>query len=132
MSDSIEYFQNYAGVPDIDDSVEQELVAAGIHVIKMPEGFRDRGEVKTIVVGEMHKWLFRRAWRYWMAEGPGIDVVTAENLHAQFGNEVRVDGHCGCPSPREWFSGLACGHYHIDTPRGLKALADAIKALCEV
>jgi hypothetical protein len=56
-------------------------------------------------------------------------VEAAERLHATHGTQVRVDGHCGCPSPREWFKGFGVGHYHVDTPAGLKALADAIRSV---
>jgi hypothetical protein len=45
--------------------------------------------------------------------------------------DVRVAGHCGCPSPLEWYKGLAVGNYHVDSPEGLKALADTIKGLVE-
>jgi adenosyl cobinamide kinase/adenosyl cobinamide phosphate guanylyltransferase len=38
-----------------------------------------------------------------------------------------VDGHCGCPSPREWHHGFAVGLYHVDTQEALNALADTIR-----
>ena len=89
------------------------------------------GEVKTSVIGVLHGWQFKRAWYYWVASGPGIEVEAAERLHATHGQSVRVDGHCGCPSPREWFKGLACGSYHVDDAEGLRALADCIKTLVQ-
>lgn len=124
---------NYAGRSDVDAEVAAELAAAGIPAHYFPEVLRDntRSEVKTIVVGTLRKWSFQRAWRYWIAKGPGIEVVAAEQLHKDWGQYVRVDGHCGCPSPREWFGGLACGHYHVDSVAGLRALADTIKQLTE-
>jgi hypothetical protein len=135
-------FPNKAGDhADTDDILRAELKAAGILTVQeeaglppshLAEHFRKMsGEVKTSVIGCLYGWTFKRAWYYWIAEGPGIDVETAEALHATHGKEVRVDGHCGCPSPREWFKGLACGHYHVDTPEGLKMLADTIKGLAE-
>lgn len=120
-------FPNLAGKQD-DDTPEFELHAAGIEAVKLPEACR-YGEPKTIIIGQLAGWSFKRAWYYWVAEGPGIEVVTAEQLHAEHGSDVRVDGHCAAPSPREWFKGLSCGHYHVDTHRGLRALADAIKLL---
>ena len=36
------------------------------------------------------------------------------------------------PSPLEWFKGLAVGSYHVDSPEGLKALADTIKKIVEL
>jgi hypothetical protein len=68
-----------------------------------------------------------QSWRYWVAEGPGIPPDDAERLHARFGRVVRVDGHCGAPSPREWFGGFAVGLYHVDTQEGLGALAVTIR-----
>jgi hypothetical protein len=126
------YFPNYAGRSDIDFEVSEELKAAGIKVGYLTEAERQSaGEVKTIVVGDLHCWTFKRLWYYWVARGPGIPVEQAEVLHEKFGQEVRVDGHCGCPSPREWFKGYPCTCYHVDTEEGLKALADAIKGIAE-
>jgi hypothetical protein len=133
-------FPNKAGDhADTDDILRAELKGAGIPTMQEAEGkppeycaklMRDMsGEVKTSVMGVLHGWTFKRAWYYWMAEGPGIEVEAAEALHATHGQQVRVAGHCGCPSPREWYKGLGCGDYHVDTPDGLKALADTIKRL---
>lgn len=121
-------FPNKAGDhPDNDDILTKELENAGIEAIKLP--FKGKDEVRTKVVGSLYGWVFRRAWYYWMAEGPGIELEAAERLHATHGKVVRVAGHCGCPSPKEWYKGLACGDYHVDTQEGLKALADTIKEL---
>jgi len=133
-------FPNKAGDhADTDDILRAELKAAGIPTIQETEGKppeymadmlrRTSGVVQTSVIGVLHGWEFKRAWYYWMCSGPGIEVAAAERLHAAHGKEVRVAGHCGCPSPREWFNGLACGHYHVDTPEGLAALAETIREL---
>lgn len=133
-------FPNRAGDhADTDDILRTELKAAGIPTIQEAEGRppeymadmlrRTSGEVKTSVFGVLHGWEFKRAWYYWICSGPGIEVDAAERLHAAYGKEVRVAGHCGCPSPREWFKGLACGSYHVDTPAGLAALAETIREL---
>lgn len=135
-------FPNKAGDhADTDAILRAELRAAGIPTLQEAEGKpedyladllrRNAGEVKTSVVGTLHGWTFKRAWYYWTAEGPGIEVEAAEALHAAHGQDVRVAGHAGCPSPREWFHGLACGHYHVDSPEGLRALADTLKRLVE-
>jgi hypothetical protein len=123
------YFPNYAGKNDVDEKISKELEIAGIKSTKMPEFFRERHEVKTIIVGELYGWYFERAWYYWMARGPGIPSDIATTLHEKFGREVRVAGHCGCPSPLEWYHGFAVGNYHVDTQEGLKALADVIKSV---
>lgn len=133
-------FPNRAGDhADNDEALASELRAAGIPTVEEAEGplsesmralFRkNSGEVKTSVVGVLHGWTFKRAWYYWMASGPGIELAAADRLHASHGRAVRVAGHCGCPSPREWFKGLAVGSYHVDDADGLRALADCIKAL---
>ena len=125
-------FPNKAGDhEDTDDVLSAELEAAGIEVIKIEILREGRGEVKTAVRGGLHGWQFERAWYYWRCSGPGIEVNTAETLHEQHGKSIRVAGHCGCPSPREWFKGLACGSYHADDAEGLKALADTIKSLVD-
>ena len=124
--------KNYAGVQGCDDAIEKELVDAGIDVYKS-EMFRKKGEVPTSVIGTLDPsgWGFERAWTYWVADGPGIPPEIAEELHKTHGQVVRVSGHCGCPSPLEWYKGFAVGNYHIDTQEGLKVLADVIKKILE-
>ena len=120
--------KNYAGVKGCDDAIEAELIEAGIPVQKI-EFLRNRGEVPTSVLGQLGKWGFTRAWYYWVASGPGISVDVAEQLHEKHGKEVRVEGHCGCPSPREYNDGFAVGLYHVDSQAGLNALAGAIRKI---
>lgn len=116
---------------DQDEFLAAELEAAGIKPEKY-EVFRDQHpEVKTAIRGSLGPWFFTRNWYYWSAKGPGIPPDIAEELHKEFGQEVRVEGHCGCPSPLEWCKGFAVGSYHIDTSEGLKALADVIKGIME-
>jgi hypothetical protein len=123
-------FPNRAGDhADTDDVLTAELEKAGITVEKHEFLRRRNNEVKTAVIGSLHGWSFERAWYYWVAKGPGIELEAAEKLHATHGRSVRVDGHCGCPSPGEWFKGLACGAYHVDDQEGLNALADTIREL---
>ena len=121
---------NYAGRSDVDEQIADELRLAGIEVQRLPEVCRENHpEMRTIVLGALGPWHFERAWYYWVARGPGIPPAEAEALHAAHGKVVRVDGHCGAPSPREWFKGFAVGHYHVDTQEGLGALADTIRAI---
>ena len=131
MSELNKTFPNVASSEhseDLDNTLAKELEAAGIEVLRMLSPIR-HPEVKTKVVGGVKWWSFERQWYYWSAKGPGIPPDIAEELHSRFGKEVRVDGHCGCPSPTEWFKGFAVGRYHIDTPEGLLALAETIKAI---
>lgn len=113
-------------IDEVTEICKAELLAAGInpYIISMFPG--GRGEVPTNAIGTLTMWGFQRRWYYWSASGPGLPIEVSERLHASHGTVVRVDGHCGCPSPREWFKGFGVGSYHIDSPEGLKALADAI------
>lgn len=137
-------FPNKAGDhADTDDILREELHAAGIltwqehdysdkpqdHFSHLKEMMRKQsGEVKTSTWGILHGWTFKRNWYYWVAEGPGLEITVAKALNDQFGNVVRVDGYAGGQCPIQRFKGLSCGLYHVDTPEGLKALADTIKA----
>ena len=124
-------FPNKAGDhSDTDAILTGELETAGIKVIVLPYRQTNQ-EVKTSIVGVLHGWRFNRAWYYWVCSGPGIPVEVAEKLHASHGQTVRVDGHAGCPSPRKWFKGLACGNYHVDDQDGLNALAATIRGIVE-
>lgn len=130
-------FPNLARAPNPSDAViaevtaicEAELRAAGIEVRKEYFLHRLNGEVPAGVIGELGGWAFHRAWYYWVAQGPGLPLSVAEPLHVAHGRTVRVAGHCGCPSPREWFHGFGCGLYHVDGPEGLRALADALRSV---
>jgi len=124
-----DYLKNYAGVADCDDGIIRELKYAGIEYTKFSRPFD--GEVPTSVIGEIKGsgWGFERAWTYWVCRGPGIPADVAEKLHKEYGQVVRVAGHCGCPSPKEWYKGFGVGLYHVDTLEGLKALADVIKGI---
>jgi len=131
-------FPNYAGRNDVDDLLKKELIDAGIK----PETWdflKDKGEVNSSIRGTLCPapdmprcgWVFERRWYYWVAEGLGIPPEYAEKLHKTHGQVVRVEGHCGCPSPLEYNKGFAVGLYHVDTPEGLKALADTIKQVAK-
>jgi len=116
-------------IAEVTAIAEAELKAAGIdvHIIRFFPG--SRGEVPSNAHGTLAMWGFERAWYYWIAKGPGIPVELAEQLHATHGKVVRVAGHCGCPSPREWYKGFGVGDYHVDSPEGLRALADVLRSI---
>ena len=115
-----------ADIAEVTAICKAELEAAGITVTVLAFFPGKHGEVPSNAFGSLSMWGFERAWYYWRANGPGLPVEVAERLHAAHGTQVRVDGHCGCPSPREWAKGFGIGSYHVDTPEGLKALADAL------
>lgn len=116
-------------IEDVSDICEAELRAAGIAPYRFGFLLSEQSEVPSKVVGQFGMWGFKRAWYYWAAEGPGLPVEIAEKLHASHGSQVRVAGHCGCPSPREWFKGFGVDSYHIDGPDGLRALVDALRSV---
>lgn len=126
-------FPNLAGKTlGVDARCTWELALAKIEVHSLPESTREtHPEMRTIIIGGLGDWTFRRAWSYWIAEGPGIPPEIATELHEAHGKEVRVDGHCGCPSPLEWCKGFAVGMYHVDTQEGLNALSRVIRQILE-
>ena len=116
----------------VDRQVIDELTAAGIKAegLEPLRGSLGTREVPTKQFGSLCGWGFQRAWYYWIAEGPGIPPDLAEYFHRQWGRDVRVAGHCGCPSPLEWHHGFAVGMYHIDTQDGLNAFAELLRSIC--
>lgn len=132
-------FPNKAGNrADNDLVLSAELKAAGIPILSEMENISDpikkllletSGEVKSSVVGVLHGWEFKRAWYYWVCKGPGIEISEAQVLQDNYGKVVRANGDAACRGPLIWFHGLACGSYHVDSPEGLKALADTIKRI---
>src|ERR1035437_2982969 len=126
-------FPNYAGRNDVDAELTKELEDAGLSVVMYPECAYKKREVDSRVCGQITAddmprigWWFERAWYYWTAKGPGIPPDYAEKLHGTHGQVVRVEGHCGCPSPLEYNKGFGTGSYHIDTPDGLKAFVNML------
>lgn len=118
---------------EVDAACKAELEAAGIPLggaefIRHSAGGGFR-EVPTKHVGSHCLWGFRRAWYYWVATGPGVPPDKAEEFHRDWGTQVRVEGHCGCPSPLEFCHGFAVGQYHIDTQEGLNAFAAMIRSI---
>jgi hypothetical protein len=113
--------------------VIEELEYAGIELLdlsrySLPVPPTSR-EVGTTIIGTLeHGWEFKRAWRYWVATGPGIPPDIAMEMW-NIDKTIRVDGHCASPSPLEWFHGFAVGNYHVDTWEGLKLLAENIKGI---
>lgn len=115
-----------------DAVIIDELLVAGIPPQHIEWPFSGSTKAFTHVSGLLHGWTFHRDWYFWIAKGPGIDVIAAENLHEQFGKELRVDGLTEAPSPRDHFKGFGCGHYQIDTPRALKALAETLNHVADM
>ena len=126
--------KNAAGDKNCDEYLTKELEIAGIEIF--PIKFPIRGEVPTQIIGHLYGWRFERLWYYWAARTETTPLLFkyATPLHEKYGKDVRVDGHCCCPSPKEWFKEkwhIGVNHYHVDSEWGLKALADAIRLQAE-
>lgn len=97
---------NLAGKADCDKYIIEELLKVGVMAVQLPES--DHPEVKSEYEGQLLGWKFRRQWYYWSVSCEdileyGLDMKYASPLHALAGQEVRLAGHCGCPSPDDGF-----------------------------
>lgn len=112
---------------EVDDFCAAELRSAFIKIesFEIFRGSKESGlrEVPTQHMGVHCRWSFRRSWKYWVAEGPGIPPEHAEPFHQIWGHECRVEGDCAAPSPLEACEGFAVGMYHIDTQEALAHFA---------
>lgn len=90
---------NLAGKKDCDRVIERELVRCGIEVVR---GARPTTEVPASVTGRLGEFTFRRAWYYYVVHGL-VPLAVAKELYADpvGKDDVRVDGHCGCPAPED-------------------------------
>lgn len=130
---------------EVDTTIRGELIAAGIlnldgtgdprnymedEFIRLVGGHQHTyKEVPCAIFASKFRWKFERRWYYYAATGPGIPPEKAEEFHKTWGKQVRVDGHCGCPSPLEWEHGFAVGSYHIDTQEGLNAFVELLRSI---
>lgn len=91
--------KNLAGDPNCDADIRRELREAGIGLINED---RTKTEVPSTISGEFGVFKFTRAWYYWIVEGKMPLEVAKELYEDPVGRkDVRVAGHCGCPSPDE-------------------------------
>lgn len=91
--------ENLAGQENCDRVIRSELTKARIHIV---EGEKSKGEVPFTLTGELHGFTFRRAWYYYVVSGDVPLYVAHELYQDPIGvDDVRVDGHCGCPPPGE-------------------------------
>ncbi|KKM82800.1 hypothetical protein LCGC14_1315980, partial [marine sediment metagenome] len=95
--------RNAAGDWNSYQYILQELAEAGITLVDHLGTIPDP-EIKTRYTGKLHGWTFMRAWYYWIARcendfEDGLEIKYAIPMHDLIGQEIRLAGHCGCPSP---------------------------------
>lgn len=119
------HMRNFAGAEECDPYITLELFLAGIPSLKVPVS---GGEVKTTIKGKMKGFSFSRAWSYWVVSGK-VPLKLAEKMYAdeEGKKNVRVDGNCTCPPPKDGRHGEFVETYHIDSWKGLKLFANTIK-----
>lgn len=87
---------------------------------------------------DLFRYIFSRAWTYWVCHGPVPLTVAKELYSTEIGKKsVRVTGNCTCPPPKDpWLNpydgpygteGSAVYLYHIDTVEGLRLFVDKLK-----
>lgn len=92
--------ENLAGNKDCDRAIRIELTRCGIDIV---EGERSQHEVAASVTGRLGAFTFRRAWYYWVVEGPmPLDVALKLYANPVGKLDIRCGGHYGCPSPEEY------------------------------
>jgi hypothetical protein len=111
----------------LDAQCRSELEQAGLVVCSFELFCHNNPEIPTSIMGTFPYWGFTRSWYYWVAKGQGIPADIAEEFHKTWGQQVRVNGSCACPSPLEDNKGFAVGLYHIDTQEGLNAFVELLK-----
>lgn len=94
----------------------------------LPEGaVRAEQQAAGIPAEGVRGWTFTRAFNYWVANGTGLPVAKAKELHATApAGELLPDGHKGGAAPDEVATGGSIRLYHATTPRALKALVQAV------
>lgn len=123
--------RNLAGETTLhaDAHIEDELKEACIPIFK---GDSAEGEVMASLAGKHGKFRFKRAWSYWVVNGP-VSVELAWELYndPRGRYDVRVAGHCGCPEPTVPWTTVVDGidsvtEYHIDSQDGLNLFAEKV------
>lgn len=95
--------RNLAGNPSCDQYIAKELTRARIQLVTHTHEEHSSHEVPWSITGKLGPFIFTRAWRYWIVEGL-VPLAVAQELYGDpVGvTDIRVAGHCGCPSPEEY------------------------------
>lgn len=126
--------KNLAGDNDCDLDIERELTRCKIEIVRADEP--RKSEVAARLTGKLGPFTFKRAWYYWVVEGP-MPLGWAKVLYADpvGRTDVRASGYAGGTDPTEWAErnkgggrALVVRSYHIDTEIGLRLFADTARA----
>ena len=91
--------KNLAGDKNCDVTIRNELKKVGLTALSVE---KQKGEVESTVIAKLGPYTFRRAWSYWVVEGP-VPLALAEELYQDpVAEDIRVAGHCGAPPPDKW------------------------------
>jgi hypothetical protein len=95
------------------------------------------GLVNFQVLQSCAEFRFARQWSYYIATGyVPMEVAIELYEHPIDRKDVRVQGHCGCPDPREYrpvqngplIAGMRCVDcYHIDSQEGLNLFVETLR-----
>lgn len=117
--------QNLAGNKDCDSVIESELTRCGIEIVR---GERSTHEVAASITGKLGAFTFRRAWYYWVVEGPmPLDVALKIYENPVGRADIRTGGFAGNVSPLEYGTDYfdADGNWLVSDPDGKEATAFA-------
>lgn len=106
--------KNLAGDKGCDDVIRGELTRAKIPIIQVELDERHH-EVPFTLEGRLGDFVFQRDWSYYRVHGL-VPMKLAQELYEDpcGRDDVRVEGHCGCPAPEEpWISYYDADGYHL-------------------
>jgi hypothetical protein len=99
--------KNLAGDPDCDREIERELTRCGIEIVRSAE--RSTREAAASISGKLGAFAFKRAWYYWVVEGPmPLELAIKLYEHPVGRDDIRTGGYAGNIDPREY------GTYYFD------------------
>ena len=111
----------------------------GKHFLEDIQKYKDNEDIMSLftlkTLRESAEFCLSRNWYYYVAVGYVPMEAAVELYEHPIGRkDVRVEGHCGCPDPREYMknSTLVAGRrcvscYHIDSQEGLNLYVEVLK-----
>jgi hypothetical protein len=115
--------RNLAGDRECDTVIAGELALTGIELV---HGKRSDYEVAASITGKLGKFVFTRAWSYWIVGGK-VPLGVANKLYRLNKEKIRSGGDCACRSPETWAREGFIDTYHIDSQEGLNLFVKTIK-----